>query len=52
MNCVTLTYGNTQAVIDLQGGQIVSFHGENGREVIWQADPAAWDQHAPLLFPV
>lgn len=52
MNHVTLNYGNTQAVIDLQGGQIISFHGENGREVIWQADPAVWDQHAPLLFPV
>ncbi|MCR4882949.1 MAG: aldose 1-epimerase family protein [Clostridiales bacterium] len=52
MNHVTLCYGNTAAVIDLQGGQIISFHGENGREVIWQADPTVWDQHAPLLFPV
>lgn len=52
MSYITLNYKNTQAVIDLQGGQIVSFHGENGRETIWQADPAVWDQHAPLLFPV
>ena len=52
MSKVSLHYGNTQAVIDLQGGQICSFKGLNGREVIWQADPAAWDQHAPLLFPV
>lgn len=24
---------------------------ENGRERIWNADPAVWNRHAPLLFP-
>ena len=23
----------------------------NGREVLWQADPAYWKRHAPVLFP-
>ncbi len=49
---LTLTYGNTSAKIDTRGGQIVSFKGAKGRETIWQADPAVWDQHAPLLFPI
>ena len=47
-----IAYGKTTAAISTKGGQIVSFKGDNGREVIWQADPAVWDQHAPLLFPV
>ena len=29
-----------------------SFKAADGREVIWQADPAIWAQHAPVLFPV
>ena len=49
---ISLNYGKTSAVVSTQGGQIISFKGENGREVIWQADPAVWDQHAPLLFPI
>ena len=24
---------------------------ENSRQVLWQADPAYWKRHAPVLFP-
>ena len=24
---------------------------EKSREVLWQADPAYWGRHAPVLFP-
>lgn len=47
-----LRYGNTTAKVRTKGAQITSFKGTDGREVIWQADPAVWAQHAPVLFPV
>ena len=49
---VTLTYGGCKAVVRRLGAQIISFHDASGREVLWQADPAVWAQHAPVLFPV
>ncbi len=47
-----LKYGRTSARVRTLGAQITSFKGANGREVLWQADPAVWAQHAPVLFPV
>lgn len=41
-----------QAEVQLRGAQMASFKGRDGREVIWQADPLVWAQHAPVLFPV
>ena len=52
MDFIDLRYGNTTAKIQTKGAQIASFRGDDGREVIWQADPKAWPQHAPVLFPV
>ena len=40
------------AEVQLRGAQMASFRGQDGREVIWQADPSVWAQHAPVLFPV
>ncbi len=35
------------------GAELISvFHEKQAREYIWQADPAVWGWHAPLLFPV
>lgn len=34
------------------GGELVSiFDKEKDREILWQADPAYWKRHAPILFP-
>ncbi len=34
------------------GAELVSIYDKkNKREVIWQADPAYWKRHAPVLFP-
>lgn len=34
------------------GAELVSIYDKkNEREVIWQADPAYWKRHAPVLFP-
>ncbi|MBQ9210940.1 MAG: aldose 1-epimerase family protein [Clostridia bacterium] len=52
MEYITLQYGKTRAKVQTKGAQIASFQGADGREVIWQADPAVWAQHAPVLFPV
>ena len=52
MTLIQLKCGNTTAAIMQKGAQMVSFKGNNGREVIWQADPNVWASHAPVLFPV
>ena len=34
------------------GAELVSiFDQKNNREVLWQADPAFWARHSPILFP-
>ena len=38
--------------VDEKGAQLCSVKGADGTEYIWQADPAVWGRHAPLLFPV
>lgn len=52
MTLIHLKCGNSTAVINQKGAQMISFKGNDGREVIWQADPAVWASHAPVLFPV
>ena len=52
MDNLSLRYGNTTAVVQRKGAQIISFKGNEGREVIWQANPDVWASHAPVLFPV
>lgn len=47
-----LSYGSSRARVREKGAQITSFKGENGREVLWQADKNVWAQYAPVLFPV
>lgn len=38
--------------ISCLGAELVSaVWRETGRQMIWQADPAVWEGHAPLLFP-
>ena len=27
-------------------------HFANGKEYLWQADPAFWKRHSPVLFPI
>lgn len=40
------------AKISSHGAELVSLEqADTGRQMIWQADPAVWGRHAPLLFP-
>ena len=51
-NSIRLNSQGATADIQLRGGEIASWRTPGGREIIWQADPAVWGQHAPILFPV
>lgn len=37
---------------DTLGAQLTSIRTNQGVELLWQADPAVWGRHAPLLFPI
>lgn len=51
MGSTTITNGNISATIDSMGAQLTSLKlGET--EYLWQADPAYWGKHAPVLFPI
>ena len=34
------------------GAELSSIQDDTGREYVWQADPAYWNRHASLLFPI
>ena len=46
----TLQNGLLSARVDTRGGQLRSLNYQSD-ELLWQGDPAYWDQSAPLLFP-
>ena len=38
--------------VDSLGAEMVSvIDVSTGREMLWCADPAVWNRHAPILFP-
>ena len=37
--------------VDTHGAEAVSLKNAAGEELLWQADPAVWERHAPILFP-
>ena len=47
----TLTNGNLTVETDTHGAELCSIR-KNGIEYLWQADPAFWGRHSPVLFPV
>lgn len=50
---ITLTDSKTSfcASVDSTGAQLISLKDAEGREYIWQRDPAVWSFCSPLLFP-
>ena len=44
--------GPCSAVVDTQGGELVSFRDRDGTEYIWGGDPAFWAGRNPILFPI
>lgn len=52
MSNVILKNGTVCAEVRMKGAQIISFKDKNGRERIYDGNPAVWPNHAPVLFPV
>ena len=46
-----LKCGATKGIVETRGGELVSFNKE-GKEYIWNGDPAYWTGRNPNLFPV
>jgi galactose mutarotase-like enzyme len=51
---VRVHIGNSQlrAEISTRGAELVRLQDETGQDLLWDADPAYWPEHAPLLFPI
>ena len=47
----TLENDQCRATVSSHGAELTSLQ-HDGREYLWQADPAYWGRHAPLLFPI
>lgn len=48
----TLENNELILTVSSSGAEMVSLiQADTKRELIWQADPAVWNRHAPLLFP-
>lgn len=49
----TLTNGTLTIKVDPLGAELTSIvNNSTGREYLWQADPAYWKRHSPILFPI
>nr|WP_280867406.1 aldose 1-epimerase family protein [Lunatimonas salinarum] len=46
-----MSLGDRSACIQLKGAELISYKIGN-QEYVWQADPAIWARHAPILFPI
>lgn len=49
---ITLHNRELTVTISEQGAELHSIRGTDGYEYLWQADPAVWGWHAPIVFPV
>lgn len=47
----TLTNGELTVKVSGHGAELCSIMKE-GKEYLWQADPAFWKRHSPVLFPI
>ena len=47
----TISKGGLSASVSSKGAELTSLKLD-GREYLWQADPAFWGKHAPVLFPI
>lgn len=45
---------NEQLTVEVSahGAEMTSIKDADGKEYLWQADPAYWGRHSPILFPI
>ena len=48
----TIVNSTLTVTIKRHGAELCGLKGGDGTEYLWQADPAVWGRHAPLLFPI
>jgi galactose mutarotase-like enzyme len=48
----TIANKNLSVAVKQSGAELCSLKSASGVEYLWQADPAIWPRHAPLLFPI
>lgn len=48
----TITNGCLTVSVKTCGAELCSIKSSEGFEHLWQADPAFWNRHAPVLFPM
>ncbi len=48
---ICLKNGELEAKICSKGAELASL-SRGGREYLWNGDPAYWNRHAPILFPI
>lgn len=49
---IQLSNDKLKASFHTKGAELCSLKEHTGLEYIWQADPAIWGRHAPILFPI
>jgi len=49
---VTLSNARLKAQISSQGAELTALCDEQGRDLLWDGDPAFWTGRSPLLFPI
>ncbi|MCY7397505.1 MAG: aldose 1-epimerase family protein [Sphingomonas bacterium] len=52
MDLVTLRSAQLSCSIALLGAELQRLSGADGREYLWNGDPAVWSGRAPILFPI
>ena len=48
----SITNGILNVYVKSHGAELCSLKDSGGNELLWQADPAVWNRHAPVLFPI
>jgi len=48
----SISNGLLNVGVKTKGAELCSLKDANGTEYLWQADPAVWARHAPVLFPI
>lgn len=48
----TLSNSELTLQVSSQGAELCSIRSRDGHEYLWQADPAYWKRHSPVLFPI
>ncbi len=52
MEPIILKNQEATAAISQIGAEMLSYTSQDGRERIWEGDPAIWEGHGPVLFPI